>query len=220
MIRRLTVRWPRRWSSPPNGGRPIRLLAVSDETEKAFDFESNRAALGRIDGIIGCGDLEPGYLAFLADAFCVPLIYVRGNHDRGGGWEAARDLLPGALDGRVATIAGVAVGGLSWPSEDRAKAFRDDGAAWRQSIGFRLRTWRGPTPQIMISHVPPLGLGDTPEDPFHRGFRGYHWLCSSVHPVLWLHGHTSMAAAETWHIEWGDTTLVNATGAVLIELTP
>jgi len=37
MIRRLTLDWP--------GTRPVRLLAVSDEAERALEFEANRAAL-------------------------------------------------------------------------------------------------------------------------------------------------------------------------------
>jgi predicted phosphodiesterase len=36
----------------------------------------------------GCGDLEPNYLTILADAFVVPLVAVRGNHDRGATWNA------------------------------------------------------------------------------------------------------------------------------------
>ncbi len=36
--------------------------------------------------------------------------------------------------------------------------------------------------------------------------------------MLWLHGHTSLAAAPDWRVEWGATTLVNVSGAVLIEI--
>ena len=39
-------------------------------------------------------------------------------------------------------------------------------------------------------------------------------------PILWLHGHTSLAATDCWHVRWGGTTLVNVTGAVLLELRP
>ena len=46
----------------------------------------NREQIGRVDAIVGCGDLEPGYLGFLGDAFGVRVAYVRGNHDRGGHW--------------------------------------------------------------------------------------------------------------------------------------
>ena len=73
-------------------------------------------------------------------------------------------------------------------------------------------------PLIVLSHVPPRGLGDTPEDYYHRGFAAYEWLCRRLHPTLWLHGHTSLAAARDWRVTWGDTTLVNVTGAVVVEL--
>ena len=79
--------------------RPIRLLAVSDEVERAFDFEANRDALTPIDAILGAGDLKPEYLDFLANAFSVPLLYVLGNHDRGGGWNEEKHHVPEPMDG-------------------------------------------------------------------------------------------------------------------------
>lgn len=211
MIRRLNL------TGRPPAGQSVRLLAVSDEVERAFDFETNRAGLGKIDGVLGCGDLEPEYLDFLADAFRAPLVYVRGNHDRGANWATRRGSLPHPLDNDMDVLAGVTVAGLSWPGEGRGQAIRDEGAAWRQA----LRTWlrlRGKKPAIVLSHVPPRGLGDVPEDAYHRGFAAYRWLCRRVRPQLWLHGHTSPAAAPNWRVDWGATTLVNVTGAVLIEM--
>ena len=72
----------------------------------------------------------------------------------------------------------------------------------------------------MISHAPPLGAGDIPSDDYHRGFSGYLWLLRRLEPPLWLHGHTPLAATSDWQIKRGPTTLVNATGAVVIELSP
>jgi hypothetical protein len=68
--------------------------------------------------------------------------------------------------------------------------------------------------------VPPLGWGDVPTDAYHRGFKGYLWLLQRLEPVLWLHGHTPLAATRDWQVQVGPTTIVNVTGAVLIELTP
>ena len=216
MIRRLSLPWPNDVQIP-DSARPVRLLAVSDEKERALEFEKNRAQILPIDAVIGCGDLEPDYLDFLAEAFSAPLLYVRGNHDRGANWSTLRERLPNPLDRGPETIAGVTIAGLSWPGTIGDRAPRDDRAAWRQALGFLLRR-RFSSPLVMVSHVPPLGLGDTPEDVYHRGFAAYHWLCRRVQPMLWLHGHTSMAAAHHWRTEWGGTILANATGAILVEL--
>src|ERR1700675_3625750 len=102
MTRSLTVVWPDPRPFAARDGAPIRLLAVSDAPDPALDPAVNRDALGTIDAVVGCGDLEPGYLGFLGDAFRVPVAYVRGNHDRGGQWaesaaEAPKPLTSGHL---------------------------------------------------------------------------------------------------------------------------
>lgn len=221
MIRRLSATLPAQNGSRPRppGPRPVRVLAVSDEMEPAIDYETNREALMPLDAIIGAGDLKPEYLDFLADAFRVPLLYVLGNHDRGGGWTEEIGHVPAPMDGSWHDVAGLTVAGLSWPSDKRERAVHDDNAAWRQVAARYLRL-RSVRPDIIVSHVPPLGLGDTPEDHYHRGFAAYRWLAERLKPVLWVHGHTSVAASSHWWIAHGPTTVVNVTGAVLLELSP
>ena len=197
----------------------MRVLAFSDEMEPALEYQTNRQALMPLDAIIGAGDLKPEYLDFLADAFRVPLLYVRGNHDRGGGWKEEITRVPEPMDGSWHDVAGLTVAGLSWPSDKGDRAIHDDNAAWRQVAARYLRL-RSSRPDIIVSHVPPLGLGDTPEDHYHRGFAAYRWLAERLKPVLWIHGHTSTAAASHWWVGHGPTTLVNVTGAVLLELSP
>jgi uncharacterized protein len=210
MIRRLHL-------SRPEGLRAdVRLLAVSDEVDHAVESAANRAALGHVDGIIGAGDLEPDYLAFLADAFNAPLIYVRGNHDRGENWDARQPNLPQPLGRATDELRGLRLAGLSWPGQPGGQAIRDEGAAWRQAFGMWLHL-RGRRPHVVLSHVPPRGVGDVPEDHYHRGFAAYRWLCRRLAPRLWIHGHTALSAVPGWRQEWGGTTFVNVTGAVLIE---
>src|SRR3989304_5738080 len=112
MIHRLTLAWPGRLPRPERETGALRLLAVPGETG---------AALVPLDGILGCGDLEPDCLAFLADAFCVPLLYVRGNHDRGANWRAGAPRLPRVLGARVERLAGLPVCGLSWPGDSHGR---------------------------------------------------------------------------------------------------
>ena len=54
---------------------------------------------------------------------------------------------------------------------------------------------------------------------YHRGFAGYRWLCRRLKPRLWIHGHSALAAVADWRQDWGGTTLVNVTGAVLVEMS-
>ncbi len=220
MIRRLSLPWPTDGRNGNGTHAPMRFLAVSDEPDRALDFERNRAQIGRIDAVLGCGDLEPHYLAFLADAFRVPLLYVRGNHDRGPNWHETGEALPGTVNGKSERIGDVSLIGLSWPGGDDERSthvMRDESAAWGQVLKIAAHRPR-PKPLIVLSHVPPRGFGDTPEDDFHRGFAAYEWLCKWLEPTLWLHGHTSMAAARDWRVTCGPTTLVNVTGAVLVEI--
>lgn len=220
MIRRLTVVRPRtNRRAKTDTARPVRLLAVSDQVERAFDFESNCDALRPVDAIVGAGDLEPDYLDFLANTFSVPLLHVLGNHDRGGGWEEGKHYVPDAMDGAWHDVAGLRFAGLSWPTDNGERAVHDENAAWRQIAAGYLRL-RGRRPDVVVSHVPPLGLGDIPEDHYHRGFAAYRWLMKRLKPVLWVHGHTAPAAVDDWWTRHGATTVVNATGAVLIEVAP
>jgi hypothetical protein len=199
----------------------VRILAVSDEPDRALENPVNRDALGRIDLVVGCGDLDPPYLAMIGDAFHVPLVYVRGNHDRGANWESHSRFLPEQLpDGRAEKLAGIEFIGLSWPGRRSGHADHDEGAAWRQVLNPGIRAVLRRGPHLVISHAPPLDAGDDPADPYHRGFRAYRWLAERLRPTLWLHGHTTVATSTSPTVQLGPTTLVNVTGATLIELVP
>lgn len=227
MTRRLSVEWPDPEAFEGRGGAPIRLLAVSDDPDPALEYEANRQALGRLDGIVGCGDLEPSYLGFLADAFHVPLAFVRGNHDRGGQWAVMTDEVPSPMaSGRLTELGGVTIAPFSWPGLGRDRvALRDERKAWwdvlraARQIFFR-RLLRRHGPVLIVSHAPPRGVGDTASDPYHLGYAAYRWLLDRLHPPLWLHGHTTIAAVKDWRDEHGPTTVANVTGSVVVELLP
>ena len=226
MTRRVTVEWPDPALFADRNGRPIRFLATSDEVDPALEHVVNRASLGQLDGVIGCGDLSPAWLAFLADAFGVPLLYVRGNHDRGGGWEQERPNAPGPMDsGTLTYLAGIPIGGLEWPGVGQPGNERHPRRAWLDALRlawhwFVARRRRGVRVPMVISHAPPTGFGDAPRDPYHMGFDAYRWLLDRLRPPVWLHGHTTTASVEDLVSQCRNTTLVNVTGAVLLQLVP
>ena len=157
MTRILTVPWPDARLFARRNGAPVRLLAVSDEVDPALEHAANRDAIGRLDAIVGCGDLEPSYLCFLADAFGVPVAYVRGNHDRGGLWaDPSFDAPRHLASGSVVDVDGITVAALEWPGLQERQTRRDESRAWRDVIhvscvlglrGLRGRQRSGPRPQ-------------------------------------------------------------------------
>jgi Icc-related predicted phosphoesterase len=221
MTRRLSMEWPDPAPFKDRDGAPIRILAVSDHMDNTLLDQRNRQAIGRIDMILGCGDLECDDLAFIADGFNAPLVYVHGNHDDPERWAAAKSFCPDAINSTsVRHECGISIAGLSWPGPRGRRAARSERKAWNQALRLATRRLGRPEPVIVISHVPPLGVGDMPTNGYHRGFRGYLWLLRRLGPQLWLHGHTPLAAAAEWKLRRGPTTLVNVTGAVVIELLP
>jgi hypothetical protein len=226
VTRRLTVEWPDPRPFASRGGAPIRLLAASDAVDPTLDHQVNRDALGRIDAVIGCGDLEPDYLGFLADAFHAPLAYVRGNHDRGGPWAGTPRPAPTPLpSGHPITLAGLTAIPFEWPGLGQHGAQRDEVRAWldvlraeARLVARRLRGWGGPL--LIVSHAPPRGLGDAASDPYHVGYAAYRWFLDRHRPPLWLHGHTTLASVIDWRQDVGPSVVANVTGSILVELVP
>jgi hypothetical protein len=221
VTRRLTLRWPN--ARPFAGGldRPLRILAASDEMDPALETLANREALEPVDLVVGCGDLAPDWLGFLADAFRAPLLYVRGNHDRRGPWPSPPGIPAPSSGWDDRLVRGVPILALPWPGHDGEVARRDEGAAWRQVARHAMpRLLRPVGAAIIVSHVPPREAGDAPADDYHVGFAAYRFVLQRLRPTLWLHGHTTRAAQRAWRTEHGTTTLANVTGSVLVELTP
>jgi uncharacterized protein len=221
MTRRLSITWP---DARPFAGRqePFRILAASDEPDPFLDDTRNRDSLGRLDLIVGCGDLAPDRIDFLGEAFSAPIVFVRGNHDRGGPWPTPPAVPEPSSGPDLRSFAPVPLLALPWPGRESGQARRDDRSGWAQVLTLAGR-WliRVPdAPAIVISHAPPLRANDNPADPYHRGFAAYRLLLDRLRPPLWLHGHAALAAASSWHCRYRSTTLVNVTGSVLVEIDP
>jgi uncharacterized protein len=224
---RLRFSWPDPAPFAERAGRPIRLLAVSDEVDPSLESARTREAMGAVDLVIGCGDLDPPYLAFLADAFAVPTLYVRGNHDVGAAWSATgRQMLPEPLrDGRPVDEDALHLVGFSGSpryaprGRERTEQQVSALAMWWRVLGAWPRL-ASAGPLVVMSHAAPRGINDA-DDHAHRGFSAFRWLAERVRPPLWLHGHTSLVrrGVDARTVTHRGTLFVNVTGATLVELT-
>ncbi len=196
----------------------MRILAVSDNEEKAIWDYFDRERLGEIDLIISCGDLKSSYLDFLQSMLNCPLFYVKGNHDK----DYDKNPPPGGtcIDGRVYDHEGIRIAGFggSMGCHDAPGLFSEK--EMRQRVGRlipRIDFMNGF--DILVTHSPVLGYGDM-EDLAHRGYQIFGELLDRYHPKLMLHGHV--------HKQYGHfkrerehpsgTKIINVCGYHIIEL--
>ena len=223
MTDRLRITWPDLDPFRDRANRPIRILAISDEPDPSLESMATRQRLGDLDMIVGCGDLEPAYLGFVADAFHAPLRYIRGNHDVGSAWgHTERRLLPNPMeDGVVVEEAGIRLLGFSGSPiyNDRGMQVSSSGM-WLKACSAWVRA-RKAGPLLLVTHAPPRGVNDD-QDRAHRGFTAFVWLADQLRPPLWLHGHTALVrrGLDDRCARRNGTLFYNTTGATLVELLP
>jgi hypothetical protein len=216
----------------------IRVLAVADEVDDTLQAGLGSLRTARL--ILACGDLPADYLAYLMDAFDVPLVFVPGNHDpdlsgyrlsRAGltiraGLPARPPMPEGAInaDGRVVDVAGLRVAGLggclrfgSGPNQytERQQARR---ARALRRLAARRQRRDGRNVDVLITHAPPRGVGDGDDLP-HHGFSCYHDLTATLRPIALLHGHVQpqIPPAGGWRV--GATIVRNVTGRHMIGIS-
>ena len=177
----------------------MRILAVSDEISNVLYTPSARGRLGKIDLILGCGDLPYCYLEYLTSLLDAPLCYVHGNHDPLVEYSecGAKTAPEGGdnIDLRCVHAAGLLVAGL-----EGCIRYRPDGLhqftqneMTLRSLALlpglaRNRLTRGRWLDVLIAHSPPLGVHDMPTAA-HTGFKAFLNLMRIFRPRYLLHGH-------------------------------
>ncbi|GAA1970091.1 metallophosphoesterase family protein [Amycolatopsis minnesotensis] len=213
----------------------LRALVVADEVDERLWTDAVRGCSA--DLVIGAGDLPYAYLGFLASALDAPCVFVPGNHDadlsgftRYGGL-SMKDGFPASwpgpeggvnADGRVVDVAGLRVAGLGgsvryhdgpnqWTQRQQARRAR---GLVRRAERRRRRDGRGV--DILLTHAPPLGVGDR-DDPPHRGFDCLHQVVARLNPKWLLHGHIHPYGEDVPDRRMGETVVRNVVGRHLME---
>jgi Calcineurin-like phosphoesterase len=222
-------------ASPPDA---VRVLAVSDETSDALLADLDPVRSARL--ILACGDLPFDYLDALVNALEVPLVFVPGNHDPDlSGYRVSRAGLtlraglparapwPGGAvnaDGRIVDVAGLRIGGLGGclRYSDGPNQYSQRQQAWR-ALGLRVaarrRSPRRAWVDVLLTHAPPLGVGDGDDAP-HRGFGALHGVTRALRPAALLHGHVHPYGMRTEIRLLHGAAVLNVTGWHLLDITP
>ncbi len=158
--------------------------------------------------ILVLGDLEPAWIEGLAEVD-LPKLGVRGNHDADDSLEA--------VDVRDLHLASAEVGGLSFAGFGGSPRYRPHGGnQWTEEEAERMMALLPPA-DVLLTHSPPAGVNDEPDDRAHRGSPALRDWVERHEPGWLLHGHTLPHPGRAVH-RLGPTRVVHVRGAVPIEL--
>lgn len=199
----------------------MKILCVSDKVSQILYSSSVREQYPDLDLIIGCGDLPFYYLEFLISALDIPLIYVKGNHDKTPQYTSdGRELhkVQGGrnLHGQVVTINGTIFAGLEGSMRYRANAplmYSENEMRAEMLPMFPKLLWNrirhGRALDVLITHSPVFGIHDRP-DRAHTGFKIFRTFIRLFKPRYMLHGHIHKYGTDTQtESQLHGTTIIN-----------
>ncbi|MGH2801193.1 MAG: metallophosphoesterase family protein [Thermoleophilaceae bacterium] len=192
----------------PDSVKAMRVLALADEPPHGRIDEL--VAASRPELIVLLGDLEPAWTDGLADVE-LPKLGVLGNHD-------ASDALS-AVGAEEIHLRRVELGGLSFSGFGGSPRYSRHGAnEWTEEEAAEL-VERLPAADVLLTHSPPAGVNDEPDDPAHRGSPALREWVERERPAWLLHGHTLPHPVQRVE-RLGDTRVVHVRGAMALELSP
>jgi uncharacterized protein len=134
---------------------------------------------------------------------------VRGNHD-------APDALA-AVGAEDLHLRSVELGGLTFAGFGGSPRYSPEGGnQWTEEEAEQMLE-RLPAADVLLTHSPPEGVNDEPDDRAHRGSAALRAWVERFEPAWLLHGHTLPDPAKQVH-QLGPTRVVYVRGAVPIEL--
>ncbi len=175
-----------------------------------------------VDLLVSCGDMPVYYLDFIGSVLTLPLFFVRGNHDTSyvppnpGGDDLHR---------RIRSFQGYSFAGLegSIRYNKGVVQYTNGEMMWNVlTLMPRLllmRSIRGFGVHVMVTHSPPRGIHDIPDDYAHRGFKALLFLMVWARPKYLIHGHV-----DTWdnrrtrETVYCKTTVLNVNPVIVLDL--
>jgi len=196
----------------------MNIMVLADHESKALYDYYEPEKLEGIDLIISCGDLEADYLSFFATLCHVPVLYVRGNHDKRYEQKPPEGCI--CIEDDIFVYKGIRILGLGGSMEyipgssdqytERAMRRRIRRLWWklRKNKGF----------DILVSHAPAFEVNDM-EDLPHRGFSCFRELMEKYEPKLFVHGHVHATYGSQFKRKstFGKTTVINAYEYYVVE---
>jgi Icc-related predicted phosphoesterase len=157
----------------------VRVLALADK-RPPLDPALMAEQMGA-DAVVCLGDLDRAWIEPLAH-LDLPRVGVHGNHDEP---DLLREVDVQDLHGKRTSL-----GGMTFAGFEGCVRYGGGGPYhYTQREASKLAR-RLPAADVLLSHCPPLGINDDPDDPAHVGFEGLLDWVRRHRPHHLLHGHT------------------------------
>ncbi|MBV9831497.1 MAG: metallophosphoesterase [Marmoricola sp.] len=207
----------------------VRVLVVSDEIAPELTADRVRDLCPEL--VLSAGDLPWDHVEWVGDAAGAPVVYVPGNHDPetrsradlGLRWGDDDPVGPrGAIpaDRAVVEVRGLRIAGLGgcvrYRNGPHQYSQREYARASRRLVRAARRG--GPV-DVLLTHAPPLGLGDG-DDPAHVGIEALSRVIEQLRPTWHLHGHVHPYGQVQPDRVLGRTTIRNVVPWALIDVEP
>src|SRR5690349_18972321 len=212
----------------------VKVLAVADE--EAPNLQDGTLRELAPDLVLFAGDLPWGYLEWIASTLDVPMVFVPGNHDpaitsarqrRNGTWQADGIICDAPrphgvvnADQAVVEAAGLRIAGLGGCVRYNQGPHQYTQRQYRARARRLLRRARAAGPvDVLLTHAPPLGLGDGEDGP-HVGIEALHRVLEQLRPAWHLHGHIHPYGQTMPDRQVGPTTIRNVIPWRVVDVTP
>ena len=211
----------------------VKVLVVADEVAPNLQQSTLREVAP--DLVLAAGDLPWDYLEWIASSVDVPMVFVPGNHDpqitsarerRNGTWYAGGIICDAPrphgvvnADQTVVEAAGLRIAGLGGCVRYNKGPHQYTQRQYRRRANRLLRRARGAPIDVLLTHAPPLGLGDGEDGP-HVGIEALHHVLERLEPAWHLHGHIHPYGQAMPDRQVGPTTIRNVIPWKVLDVTP
>lgn len=188
----------------------MRILAVGDMESKYYYEHYQSGRLDEFDLILASGDLGRSYLEFLATLARCPVVYIRGNHDRGfEAWPPEGCI---CAEDRIVVCNGLRILGLGgcYRYRDGENMYTEEQMR-RRILRLTLQLKKHKGFDILLTHAPARHINDLDTLP-HRGFECFNLLLERYKPKYFVHSHVHRNYGRDipQRTVLGDVTVINA----------
>lgn len=186
----------------------MNVLVIADKRPKIDIVQA--VAANTIELIITLGDLTPEDIMPLKGITHIPKIGVYGNHCSGT-YMPALGIINMHL--QMWSYGGLRFGGFQgcvrYKENPQAIMFTQEEASIQMASAMPV--------DVFISHCPPYGINDEPNEIAHQGFYALREYLDASSPQVWLHGHTYPTPQEEVK-QYKNTRIEYVSGYKIIQL--